>query len=348
MERDFMGLLPKSSSSTVKQEPDDGDELINSVAMRGSSLHWSFPKNSSTASQILSSKSSQEQEENHKLYPPGFPQINLPLNKQAGSPYSITRHHFQPSDVLSAIGQAKQMGPVALSSSVLPSHMASNAPNVGNSALGGTSAVSADSVPPRNCFVGSTDLKSSPSISSGPCQLTIFYNGSVCVYDNVSPEKAQAIMLLAGNGDSANSIAPAAAVPSLPKVQPPKLRLPTNEIAVLDQSKGFSSSICLPSPVSSLSAVASTCAAEVDVVKGVIVHAHIKATEAPDSGSLVGAGGVKSISSAVPQARKASLARFLEKRKERVTASSPYVVSKNAPESFGVNSSNSNPLPASS
>ena len=35
----------------------------------------------------------------------------------------------------------------------------------------------------------------SPNISTGPCQLTIFYNGSVCVYDNVSPEKVSQINL---------------------------------------------------------------------------------------------------------------------------------------------------------
>ena len=36
--------------------------------------------------------------------------------------------------------------------------------------------------------------------------------------------------------------------------------------------------------------------------------------------------------SAVPQARKASLARFLEKRKERVMSTAPYNISKKSPE----------------
>ncbi|CAB4265216.1 unnamed protein product [Prunus armeniaca] len=43
------------------------------------------------------------------------------------------------------------------------------------------------------------------------------------------------------------------------------------------------------------------------------------------------------IPSAVPQARKASLARFLEKRKERVMISAPYNLSKKCPDSNGVN-----------
>lgn len=344
-----MGLVRKSSPLTVKQEPHD--ESFNSVAMRGSSLQWSFSKTSATTSQILSFKSAQDQEGSHKLYPPGFPQRNLSLDKQEGSRYPITAHRWlNKSDVLSAsdarffpaTGHAKQMVPAAINSSVLPSHMAPNAPNVVTSAVGGISAMPIVSVPPPSCFVGSTDLKSSPNISSGPCQLTIFYNGSVCVYDNVSPEKAQAIMLLAGNGDSTNSSAPATTVPSLPKLQPPMLRLPVIDTAVPDQSKSLSGSISLPTPISSFSAVASTCAAE---VKPVITHGH----DFPKSDAPVGGSGAKlipSVSAAVPQARKASLARFLEKRKERVTAVSPYALSKNTPESLAANSM-SRPLPAS-
>lgn len=31
--------------------------------------------------------------------------------------------------------------------------------------------------------------RNTPKIAGAPAQLTIFYNGSVCVYDNISPEK---------------------------------------------------------------------------------------------------------------------------------------------------------------
>ncbi|KAL8268982.1 hypothetical protein R6Q59_002780 [Mikania micrantha] len=39
----------------------------------------------------------------------------------------------------------------------------------------------------------------------GSAQLTIFYKGTVNIFDNMSPEKAHAIMLLAGNGAKAHA-----------------------------------------------------------------------------------------------------------------------------------------------
>ncbi|XP_019164480.1 PREDICTED: uncharacterized protein LOC109160653 [Ipomoea nil] len=70
-------------------------------------------------------------------------------------------------------------------------------------------------VPASGVVVATTELRNDSHSSNGPAQLTIFYAGSVSVYSNVSPEKAQAIMLLAGNGKPAASPAQGAVLPRL-------------------------------------------------------------------------------------------------------------------------------------
>ncbi|XP_021717695.1 protein TIFY 6B-like [Chenopodium quinoa] len=321
--------------------------------MRKSNLQWSF-----STSQFLSFKSAQDQDGAHKQYPPtAFSQRKLGLDIQGGSQYPITgHHHWQPKDVLS-LNQSSEVRihPVTgQSNQIVPA------------TIGSGTVTNISVTPPNGPVVGSTDLKSSPSIAIGSCQLTLFYNGSVCVYDNVSPEKAQAIMLLAGNGESKNPTSSPAAIPSLPKVQlpVPMQRPPTNDTAIPNQLAGLLSPISLPPSISSLPVVATSCAVEANPIKPVMSTAikpvmappaHVKCPEPPKSGASVGAG-VKSVLSAVPQARKASLTRFLEKRKERVTAASPYVVNKTAfgcstKEPSGSNLATkyapSSPLPAS-
>ncbi|KFK41488.1 hypothetical protein AALP_AA2G136900 [Arabis alpina] len=134
-------------------------------------------------------------------------------------------------------------------------------------------------------------------------QLTIFYGGTVSVFNDISPDKAQAIMLCAGNG----------------------LGNPKGEIGESSLKK---------KPVR-----------EAERVYGKQIHNAAAAAASSSSGtnsdsfsrcrdnSVAATNAINMIESfnangnmipSVPQARKASLARFLEKRKERLMSAMPY------------------------
>ncbi|KAL1208970.1 Protein TIFY 6A [Cardamine amara subsp. amara] len=132
-----------------------------------------------------------------------------------------------------------------------------------------------------------TNIRSSSN--TPPPQLTIFYAGSVSVYKDISPDKAEAIMLLAGNE-------PHQAKPvSMSKPQNPVHHSPTTTHPPT-MSPSF-----VPSISYTMASLAST---------------HNNQTDAFNMAPAV----------CLPQSRKASLARFLEKRKERIINVSPYYV----------------------
>ncbi|GFZ21283.1 jasmonate-zim-domain protein 3 [Actinidia rufa] len=171
--------------------------------------------------------------------------------------------------------------------------------------------------------------------SSGSPQLTIFYAGTVQVYDGISPEKAQAIMFLAGNGLGAasNTGQPRAQVQVPPSKQaggdcllvnkpnnPPLCSGLSSPMSVSSHPVGQSGAGCSNEElaVRPMSGVSGTPVSKFDSPKIVTSRGPVAATTM--------------ISSAVPLARKASLTRFLEKRKERAMNSAPYNLCKKSPE----------------
>ncbi|GMH16099.1 hypothetical protein Nepgr_017940 [Nepenthes gracilis] len=329
MERDFMGLVPKKPlSAIVKQETDDAVDSSSCEPMTQSGVQWSLSNKTANPSQIISISSGQGG--SHKLYPPGILKKNLPLDKQAGTVHPLAGYPLPKYDahLVNHSHGAKitnQMVSVPVSFPALQSHLPSTAQNVPGSRPFGAACMlpSVSCLPVDGAAVGSTDLRNAAKSSNGPSQLTIFYNGLVCVYDDVSSEKAQAIMLLAGNGDSIN-LNEAAPVP---KAQPPVSR--------------------------SLAVGVSSASIEVYPVKPVA-----PSNNKPELPRVVGPRGVGRmdfVTPGAPLARKASLARFLDKRKERVMSALPYGGLKNSSEcntsrkdaaSFIPNSATLSPLPA--
>lgn len=332
-------------------------------------MQWSFSNKVSASPQYLSFKANQDDggprktgfdslsstrfmttssaeafESKHKLYS-SIVQKNLTPDKQAGTHYTVTSYPRKQFDANSRPHEARML-PMANQTNQKISIISSAINPQPLRAVPVISSVSYYS------FFGNS---SKPS--GGPAQLTIFYAGSVCVYDNVSPEKAQAIMLLAGNGHSST---PNKAVATT-QVEVPVPRPSGVDNFIGNQSRTTSPRLGLPSPIS-----VTTCAAPQSVggsssstattaVRAIGTLASTSNKSEPSKGvSSRAPVSAPLVPSDVPQARKASLARFLEKRKERAMNASPYV-SKQSPNcsnpglgslSFSMNTGGLSPLQA--
>ncbi|KAL8218696.1 hypothetical protein R6Q57_022069 [Mikania cordata] len=300
MERDFMGLNSKDSVVVVKEEAVGGCK--ESVFSKSSAVHWQL----SGADGFNIPKNCQA----------GKIQKSIGSSRQGGTHLSMATYPVQQIPFsLQILNDAKQVVPLSMSH---PFYRAQ---------LGGAPIKQHGVVAPSigSFLAGTTEPWYGSCTSGAPAQLTIFYGGKVNVYHDISPEKAQAIMLSAGNGASANTPQPHA------QAQVPVSRTPIGDAVYVAQPIN-------PQPCSAISSPMS-------------ISSHPLGPTHKDEGAKVVKGSFTPVNkvdtprvissleqvmqSTVPQARKASLARFLEKRKERVMFSAPYNVTKDSNAATG-------------
>ncbi|XP_050377479.1 protein TIFY 6B isoform X2 [Argentina anserina] len=333
MERDFLGLSPEKSCVTVKEEA--SVEPKNSVVPRSSNsgMQWSFSKKGSGSHQFLSFTAPQEEMPRKGVHDTSSfmtistadafdsSQKSFSGAIQAGNYYGMKVYPMQHRSTYQVI-------PISLSTPVLQHNNFGPKVMVGSTikpqSFAGVPIITPISALPSKCsVVGTTDLRNVSNSSAVPAQLTIFYAGAVNLYHDISPEKAHAIMSLAGNGSS-----PALnKLPSTAQVQTPFTSPSIGDGLFGNQSHIASSISGVASPLS-VTSHASSCPG------GAFSSSNAITVSKPEHSKVASQSVMSNLIRAVPvpQSRKASLARFFEKRKERMTSTLPYNLSKKAPD----------------
>ncbi|GMY18238.1 Protein TIFY 6B [Fagus crenata] len=366
MERDFLGLSSKETLAVVKEE-------INNDGFKDPGVQWQFSNKVSAISHLMSFKIGQEEKpmkivsDSHMSS--GF--MNIPAadafdtsqnrsmgeiqksfnhDRQGANHFSLTSYPVQhdvhtvhrPHDV-KMFSVSNQAISVSVGNPFFKNHFATAGQNLAGATmkqqlLGG--------LPVTGPTAGITEPWNGVKASGSPAPLTIFYAGTVHVYDDITPEKAQAIMFLAGNG---SSIASNAAHPKA-QVQAPSSKLaaaegvPVNQPINSQPGSGLSSPLSVSSHTGAQSGSGSTSNDELKAAKATgSPTTPVSKVEPPKIANMVGSVTATPLfPTPVPQARKASLARFLEKRMERAMNAAPYNLSKKSPECTAQESNGAN------
>uniref|UniRef100_A0A2C9U6Z6 Protein TIFY n=2 Tax=Manihot esculenta TaxID=3983 RepID=A0A2C9U6Z6_MANES len=367
MERDFMGLNSKESSAVVKEEVNsDGYKEIG--FSKGSGVHWPFSNKISALPHLNSVKVAQEDKIERVLtdssVSPGFLSISTAdsfdhnqkqsmaetptsnHDRQSGTHFTFTAYPVQhdvhsvhhPYD-MKMFPFSNHATSISLSNPFFKNYYATSGKNtagaVAKPEFGGFPVTTPQTIIPT---IGSVSGMSESCVkaSGSPAQLTIFYAGTVNVYDDISPEKAQAIMFMAGKS---SSIA-CNMLQSKCQVQPPSSKSiatdvsPAKHGATTPPCSRLSSPLSVSSQTGAQSGSGSTSTEEIVATKTTeVATTPVSKLDTQKLTSAIGSVAATTLMPSVPQARKASLARFLEKRKERAMSAAPYNLGKKSPES---------------
>lgn len=369
-----MGLSSKEPVIVVKEEVNN--DVCKEIGFtKGSGIQWPFSNKVSAVPPYMSFKVAQEDktkkivsdhlgssgfmsfsaDEHNQRHGTAEVQKSFDLDRQGGTHISLTAYSV-PHDVRSVhrshdiktFPVSNQAIPVSINNPAFKNHFGTIGQNMGGAnvkqqLLGGIPVTSPHAVLPTIGSFGGEPESWNNIKARGSPQLTIFYAGTVNVFEDISPEKAQAIMLLAGNG---SSIAPTVAQPKV-QFQAPSSKPTTIDGVTVSQPvntppcTGLSSAISVSSHTGAQSASGSTSTEEPMAAKTTgLATTHICKLETPNMEKAVGSVAATAVTSAghsnfyngIPQARKASLALFLEKRKQRVMYAAPYNINKKSPE----------------
>ncbi|KAG2701510.1 hypothetical protein I3760_06G048600 [Carya illinoinensis] len=318
MERDFLGLSSKESLAVVKEE-------IHNDGCKDPGVQWQFSNKVSALSHLMSFKTD-------ALMSSGITNISTTDAFDTSKKRSVAE--------IQMFSVANQAISAPVGNPFFKNHFASGQNLVGTTVkqplLQGIPVTAPHSnIPTVASIAGTTEPWNGVKASGSPAQLTIFYAGAVHVYDDITPEKVQAMMFLAGNGSSItfNTAHPKA------QVQAPSSKLAVGDGVPLNQPinaqpcSGLSSPLSVSSHTGAQSLSGSTSNDELMTAKTTGVSTTPVSKAEPQKANVVGSVTVTPMfPSAVPQARKASLVRFLEKRKERAMNAAPYNLGKNSTE----------------